>query len=109
MIITGLTTRPFEFPKSLSSTLKDTVYVLDLHDSHPSVSVPRTVAMALSNPLIHFFEEMLIKNGFNDMMATTQGVQRGMVTYDGKLVDKLVASYLSMPSIDIRVMLSTSN
>ena len=43
------------------------------------------------------------------MMATTQGVQRGMVTYDGKLVDKLVASYLSMPSIDIRVMLSTSN
>lgn len=109
VIITGLTTRPFEFPKSLSSTLKDTVYVLDLHDSHPSVSVPRTVAMALSNPLIHFFEEMLIKNGFNDMMATTQGVQRGMVTYDGKLVDKLVASYLSMPSIDIRVMLSTSN
>ena len=71
--------------------------------------MPRTVAMALSNPLIHFFEEMLIKNGFNDMMATTQGVQRGMVTYDGKLVDKLVASYLSMPSIDIRVMLSTSN
>lgn len=109
VIITGNTTRPFEFPKNLSSSIKDTVYVIDLNESHPSISVPRTVAMALSNPLINFFEEMAIKDGFDGMMITTPGVQCAMVTYQGRLVDKLIASYLSMPSIDIRVMLSTSN
>lgn len=109
VIITGNTTREFEFPKSLSSSLKDTVFVIDLNESHPSVSVPRTVAMALSNPLINFFNEMAIKDGFRGMMVTTPGVQAGMVTYEGKLVDKLIASYLAMPSIDIRVMLSSTN
>lgn len=109
VIITGNTTREFEFPKSLSSSLKDSVYVLDLNESHPSVSVPRTVAMALSNPLINYFNEMSIKDGFRGMMVTTPGVQAGMVTYEGKLVDKLIASYLSLPSIDIRVMLSSTN
>lgn len=109
VIITCNTTRPFEFPKSLSSSIKDSVYVIDLEESHPSISVPRTVAMALSNPLISFFEEMAIKAGFRGMVITTPGMQCGMVTFEGKLVDKLVASYLSMPSIDIRVMLSTSN
>ncbi len=109
VIITGNTTRQFEFPKSLSSSLKDTVYVIDLNESHPSVSVPRTVAMALSNPMVNFFNELSIKSGFRGMMVTTPGVQCGMVTYEGKLVDKLIASYLSMPSIDIRVMLSSTN
>lgn len=109
VIITGSTTRPFELPKRLAGSIKDSVYVIDLNESHPSVSVPRTVAMALSNPLVNFFEEMAIKDGFRGMVLTTPGMQCGMVTYEGKLVDKLIASYLSMPSIDIRVMLSTSN
>ena len=109
VIITGTTTRPFEFPKRLAGSIKDSVYVIDLNESHPSISVPRTVAMALSNPLINFFEEMAIKDGFQGMLLTTPGMQCGMVTYAGRLVDKLIASYLSMHSIDIRVMLSTSN
>lgn len=109
VIITADTTRPFTFPKSLSGSIKDSVYVIDLNESHPSVSVPRTVAMALSSPMINFFDEMAIKDGFRGMVITTPGVQCGMITFEGKLVDKLIASYLSMPSIDIRVMLSTSN
>lgn len=109
VIITGNTTHHFDFPKSLSSSLKDTVYVIDLNESHPSVSVPRTVAMALSNPLINFFNEMSIKNGFYGMLLTTPGMQAGMVSYEGKLVDKLIAGYLGLPSIDIRVMLSGTN
>lgn len=109
VIIMGHTTREFEFPKSLSSTIKDTVYVLDLHEVHPSMSVPRTVAMAISNPLGYFLKEMAIKDGFEGMVATTPGMQCGMVTYKGKLVDKLIASYLGLPSIDIRVMLSATN
>lgn len=109
VIIMGHTTREFEFPKSLSSTIKDSVYVLDLHEVHPSMSVPRTVAMAISNPLGYFLKEMAIKDGFEGMVATTPGMQYGMVTYKGKLVDKLIASYLGLPSIDIRVMLSATN
>lgn len=109
VIITGSTTLPFSFPKSLSSSLKESVYVLDLNESHPSVSVPRTVAMAISNPMHNFIEEMSLKNGFKGMLVTTPGVQSGMVTYEGKLVDKLIGSYLGMPSIDIRVMISSTN
>mgnify|MGYP002917403934 FL=1 len=109
VIILGSTTREFKFPQVLSSQLKDNVYVLDLNEMHPSVSVPRTVAMAISNPLINFFEEMKIKEGLDGMVATTAGVQNGMVTYRGKLVDKLIGSYTAMPSVDIRVMLSTTN
>ncbi len=108
VIIIGTCTRPFEFPKNLSVALKDSVYVLNLEESHPSVSVPRTVAMALSNCLVNFFDELSIKGGFDGMVASTQGVQCGIVTYKGKLVDKLIGSYLSMPSVDINVMLATN-
>ncbi len=108
-IIQCNTSRPFEFPKNLSASLKENVFVINLRESHPSVSVPRTVAMAMSNILINFLDEMAIKNGFKGMVATTPGVQGGMVTYEGKLVDKLVGSYLGMPCVDISVMLSGSN
>lgn len=106
VVILGNCTRPFEFPKKLSLVMKDNVYVLDLNESHPSVSVPRTVAMAFSNVLVNFFDEMAIKNGLDSMIATTEGVQVGIVTYRGKLTDKLVGSYLGMPSVDIKVMLA---
>ncbi len=106
VIITGLNTRDFEFPKNLSAAMKENVYVLDLNETHPSISVPRTVAMALSNAMVNFLSEMQLKDSFQGMIATTPGVQCGLVTYNGKLVDKLIGSYLSMPSVDISVMLS---
>lgn len=102
-------TRPFEFPKNLSPALKDSVYVLDFNETHPSISVPRTVAMALSNVLVNFFDEMSLKGGPEGMVATTPGMQEGIITYRGKLVDKLVASCLNLPCVDIKVMISASN
>ncbi len=108
VIIMGTCTRSFEFPKKLSVAMKDSVYILNLEESHPSVTVPRTVAMALSNVLINFFDELAIKDGLDGMIATTPGVQCGMVTYKGKLVDKLVGSYLGLPCVDINVMLAGS-
>ena len=109
VIITSSTSRPFKFPKSLSSSIKDSVYVIDLNETHPSVSVPRTVAMALSNVLVYFFDEMALKQNFHGMIITNPGVQNGIVTYEGKLTDKLIGSYTGMPSIDIRVMISSTN
>ncbi|MDE7438249.1 MAG: hypothetical protein K2M93_07160 [Muribaculaceae bacterium] len=109
VIILGTTTRPFEFPANVKATLKSNVYLLDMVENQPSVCVPRTVAMAISNALVNFFDEMQMKNGFYGMVATTPGVQQGLVTYEGKLVDKLIGSYLGMPSVDINVMLSAAN
>lgn len=109
VILISRCTRQFEFPKNLSVALKDSVYVLNFDETHPSISVPRTVAMALSNVLVNFFGEALIKGGISNMVAATPGVQCGIVTYRGKLVDKLVASYLNMPSVDIKVMIAATN
>ena len=109
VIITGTTTRPFEMPANLKAAMKSNVYVLDMVENQPSVCVPRTVAMALSNPIVNFFDEMQLKNGIHGMIATTPGVQQGVITYEGKLVDKLIGSYLGLPSVDINVMLSAAN
>lgn len=109
IILIGDCTRPFEFPKNLSVALKDSVYVLNFNETHPSISVPRTVAMALSNILVNFFDEVILKGGINMMLATTPGVQKGIVTYRGKLVDKLIGSILQLPSVDINIMLAGTN
>lgn len=109
VILLGTTTHHFEFPKNLSAVMKDTAYVLDFKESHPSVSVPRTVAMAISNVLVNFFDEMRLKDDFDCMVSTNEGVQQGIVTYRGKLVDKLVGSYTGLPSADLSVMLAARN
>ena len=109
VILIGECTRPFEFPKNLSPALKDSVYLLNFRETHPSISVPRTVAMALSNVLVNFFDDVIIKGGLHHMIASTPGVQKGMITFHGKLVDKLIGSFLNLPSVDIKVMLAATN
>lgn len=109
VILIGQCTRQFEFPKKLSVALKDSVYVLNFSETHPSLSVPRTVAMALSNVLVNFFGDTVIKGGVDNLVASTPGVQVGIITYRGKLVDKLVASCVNMPSVDIKVMIAATN
>ncbi len=109
VILLGTTTRSFEFPKNLSAVMKDSAYVLDFKEAHPSVSVPRTVAMALSNVLVNFLDEMRLKEGFDSMISTNEGVQQGIVTFHGKLVDKLVGSYSGLPSADLSVILAARN
>lgn len=109
VILIGECTRPFEFPKNLSPVLKDSVYLLNFEETHPSISVPRTVAMALSNVIVNFFDDVIVMGGINHMLASTPGAQAGMVTFRGKLVDKLIGSFLNLPSVDIKVMLAATN
>lgn len=109
VIIRGNTTHPFEIPRNLFAAMKENVYYLDMKESNPSVAVPRTVAMGLSNAMVNFFNEMALKGGFSNMVATTPGMQFGMVTYNGYLVDKLLGSYLGLPSADIALLLSPVN
>lgn len=109
VIILGTCSRPFEMPRNLAMTMKESVYILDLSQVEPSVSVPRTVAMALSNVLINFFNEMLIKDGFMSMIASSEGVRAGIVTFRGHMVDKLVGSYTGYPAVDLNVLLTGAN
>ena len=108
VLILSSTTRPFEFPNKLNRLMKESAFVIDLQKQHPSVSVPRTVAMAMSNIMVNFLQDMLLKGGFEGMMCL-DGVNHGVVTYRGKLCDKLIASYLGMPSVDIKMMLAAKN
>lgn len=109
VILLGTCTRNFEFPKNLSVVIKDSAYILNFNETKPSLSVPRTVAMAISNVLVNFFGGMSLKGGIDPMIAGYPGVQSGIVTYKGKLVDKLVASCLNMPSVDLKVMIAATN
>ena len=109
VIIRTHTTREFELPKNLTMAMKDSVYILDLRESHPSVSVPRTVAMAVSNVMVNILNDMALMEGMDRMIATTEGVRNGIMTYRGQLVDKLAATYLGMPFVDLSVMIAHTN
>lgn len=109
VIIMGNTTRPFEMPRNLTAAMKENAFVLDLRDNHPSVSVPRTVAMAVSNVMVNLLNDMALMEGMDRLIASTEGVQNGIITYRGQLVDKLAASYLGLPYVDLAVMIAHSN
>lgn len=109
VIILGNTTRPFDFPKNLTPAIKDNAYVLDLRDNHPSVSVPRTVAMAVSNVMINLLNDLALLETTDRLIAATEGIQNGVMTYRGQLVDKLASSYLGIPYVDLSVMIAHSN
>lgn len=109
VIILGNTTRPFELPKNLAIAMKDNAYLLDLRESHPSVSVPRTVAMAISNVMINVLNDLSLLEGMDRFIASREGLQNGIMTYRGQLVDKLAASYLGIPYVDLAVMITHTN
>ncbi|MCM1291310.1 MAG: hypothetical protein NC201_00450 [Prevotella sp.] len=109
VILLDTCTRPFQFPSNLSVAMKENAYVLDFNETSPSLAVPRTVAMGISNVLVNFFDELVIKGGVDSMIATTPGLQQGIVTYGGTLVDKLIGTFLGLPSVDIQVLLSARN
>jgi alanine dehydrogenase len=109
VIILDRCTRDFSFPKQLSLAMKDNVYLLDLEDTTPSIIVPRTVAMSMSNCLVNFFSETLAMGGINRQVSNLAGVQLGVVTYRGCLVDKAIATKLGMPSLDLGMLFTQSN
>lgn len=109
VIILDNCTNPFEMPRQLAMAMKESVYMLDMLNTVPSLVVPRTVAMGLSNPLVNFFEEVAMKGGIGKLAATNNGVRQGVVTLRGKLVDKNVATGVGMNATDISLMLTQTN
>lgn len=109
VIILDDCTNDFEIPAQLALTMKESVYMLDMRKTLPSLSVPRTVAMGLSNPLVHFFEDVMLKGGIDRLAANTPGLRPAIVTIRGKLTDKYVAMHLGLPATDVGVMLTQTN
>ncbi|MCM1319799.1 MAG: hypothetical protein NC217_05405 [Muribaculaceae bacterium] len=109
VIILDNCTREFEIPAHLSLAMKDNVYLLDLKETTPSLIVPRSVAMAISNVLINFFNDALQLGGIRRMISAVAGVRAGIITYRGHLVDKELSSALGMHSLDLGIMLTQTN
>lgn len=109
VIILDDCTNDFEIPRQLGMAMKESVYMLDMRKTIPSLCVPRTVAMGLSNPLVHFFGDVALKGGIERLAATTPGVRPAIVTLRGKLVDKYIAMHLGLCATDISVMLTQTN
>lgn len=109
VIILDDCTNEFEMPKRLSLAMKDSIYVLDMRKTIPSLCVPRTVAMGLSNALIHLFEDVMLKGGVSRLAAALPGVRCAVVTIGGRLVDKKLAGRLGMSAADISLMLTQTN
>lgn len=109
VIILDNCTRKFMMPEHLSLAMKDNVYVLDLNETVPSLVVPRTVAMAMSNVLINLFSETLMVGGIRRQITSTPGVQAGLVTYRGHLVDKPIATRYGLHALDLGIMITETN
>ena len=59
--------------------------------------------------MVNLFQDMALMEGMDRLLASTEGVQNGIITYRGQLVDKLAASYLGLPYVDLAVMIAHSN
>ncbi|MBD5230892.1 MAG: hypothetical protein HDS66_01880 [Bacteroidales bacterium] len=108
VIILDACTREFDFPKQLSAAMKDNVYLLDMAETIPSLIVPRTVAMAMSNVMLNFLSETLQMGGIIRQIQTMPGVQNAVVTYQGRLTDKLIALRHGLYAVNISVLLSAT-
>lgn len=109
VIITDRCSRDYTLSEELSTVMKESVYFLDLATTSPSLSVPRTVAMAFSNLLANFFHDLMLCGGMDNMIASTAGLQSGVVTYHGSLTDKLISINTGLPCVDIAMLLGPIN
>ena len=109
VIILDRCTREFTLPDSLSLAMKSNIYLLDLTETTPSLIVPRTVAMAISNVLINFLNDTIKMGGMRRTVISHTGVQQGLVTFSGHLVDEIIAARHGLHALDMGIMLTESN
>lgn len=101
--------REYEMPKEMSMAMKPNVYMLDFAQTHPSMSVPRTVAMAMSNLLVNFLHDLMFSGSTDNFITSTSGVQDGVVTYRGQLTNKLIGINTGIRSVDLQLITGPIN
>jgi len=109
VLILDSCTLPFSLPSQLKAAMKSDIFFLDFDKSSPSLYFPRTVTMALSTCLVNLFNEVLLKEGFEDALALSPGLQAGVVTYNGRLTNKLISSLTGISCADINMFFSEPN
>lgn len=102
-------TNSFTFPDELKALIKKDAFVLDFRLSSPSISTPRTVAMAVGTCMSNLFGEIGLKGGIHNLIATNKGVREAIITYDGHLTGKLVAAITGKEAFDLEMMLENAN
>lgn len=102
-------THPFEFPESLKGIVKSDAYILDFNEMSPSLSTPRTVTQALATSLNNLFNEIALKGGLDNTIATSPGVALGVMAYNGHITDKLIASVTGHHYTDVEMLLGPAN
>ncbi len=101
--------REYLLPKEMSVAMKENVYMLDLTQTHPSLSVPRTVAMAMSNLLVNLMHDLIYSGGADNLIISTMGVQEGVVTYHGHLTNKLIGLNTGIQAVDLELITGPIN
>jgi alanine dehydrogenase len=109
VLILDSCTLPFNLPSQLKAAMKSDIFFLDFDKSSPSLYFPRTVTMALSTCLVNLFNEVILKEGFEDALALSPGLQAGVVTYNGRLTNKLISSLTGISCADINMFFSEPN
>jgi alanine dehydrogenase len=102
-------THHFELPLHLKGAVKKDAFILDFNKTSPSLSTPRTVTMAIASCLSNLFMDIELKEGFDNALATTHGLRKGVITYAGYVTNQLVASVVNEECGDLELMLSHSN
>ncbi len=74
----------------------------------PGNAVPRTAAMALSNTFLWLLRDIIGCDGAVNTVKMLPGVQRAVVTFLGKPVNRRAAEKAGMRAIDITLLLSCS-
>lgn len=72
---------------------------------NPGSTVPRTVAMALSNTLITLLDDILVCDGVTNALRLTPALRHGVATFAGRLTDRRLATLLNIPAVDINIFL----
>ncbi|MDE5744040.1 MAG: hypothetical protein K2H84_00090 [Paramuribaculum sp.] len=75
---------------------------------HAGSAVPRTAAMALSNTLLTFMNDISASDGVLNALKMHPGIRKGAVTFMGKIVNAGVAETVGMRSRDIAIFLTLS-
>ena len=68
-------------------------------------AVPRTAAMALSNTLLTFFDDIMVCDGLSNALKFNQGLSRAAYTFLGRIVNPAIARVVGQRSVDINLFL----
>lgn len=75
---------------------------------HAGNAVARTAAMALSNTLLTFMENIMTCEGAVNALKMLPGIQKATLTFFGKIVNPRIAAAMRTRSMDISIYLTLS-